>query len=154
MRPVIFLDIDGVVVTEASLRAAGPKSADVSCVAHLNEIVEKADAEVVISSSWRIVHSLDFIRGVLCGAGFRWPDRIIDATCRMQYRIEYGVAVGRAERSDEIRAWLEANPRRAFVILDDDVDSEIRGHYVRTSSDAGLSCREASQALSILTADH
>jgi HAD domain in Swiss Army Knife RNA repair proteins len=138
-RPVIFLDIDGVVVTDASLAAGGAKCADSACVALLNQLVAAVDAEIVISSSWRTRHTIEFIRDVLSRAGFAWPERVIDVTERMHYRIENGSAVGRAERADEIRAWLAIHRRHAFVILDDDLEAEITGHFVRTRFDAGLS---------------
>lgn len=150
MRPVIFLDIDGVVVTPASLEAGGPRNADARCVANLNALVETADAEVVISSSWRLRHSLDMIRQTLCAAGFRWPERVIDTTVHLHYRVERGVTVGRAERADEIRTWLAHNHRDRFVVLDDEWDAEIEGHFVRTSYDDGVGERDVELALSIL----
>lgn len=147
---MIFLDIDGVVVTTDSLKTGGPKCADARCVNELNRIVEAADAEIVISSSWRLTHSTDFIRDVLCGAGFRWPDRIIGVTEHMHYRRERGAVIGRAERSDEIRAWLTTNPRERFVVIDDEWEAEIPGHFVRTPSDRGLGAGEALAALEVL----
>jgi ribosomal protein L31E len=150
MNPVIFLDIDGVVVTPRSLAEGGPKHADSSCVANLNRLVEAAHAEVVISSSWRTAHSIDFIRETLCASGFSWPERIIGMTEHMHYRVEHGSIVGRAERSDEIRAWLDRHPREQFVILDDDLEAEITGHFIRTEPDWGLRLQELEAALKIL----
>lgn len=151
MRPVIFLDMDGVVVTKASLKAGGLEAADRGCVAHLNNLVETADAEVVISSSWRITHSIESIRRVLCGAGFKWPDRVVDVTEHLVYRYENGVAVGRAERSDEIRVWLHEYPGRPFVVIDDDFEAEIAEHYIRVAGDAGLDANAVNAAIDILS---
>ena len=150
MKPVIFLDMDGVVVTDESIRNAGAQSADTRCVAHLNAIVEQSDADIVISSSWRMKYSLDEIKSVLCSAGFQWPDRVIGATDHLHYRYENGRAAGRAERSDEIRQWLNVNHRERFVILDDDFDAEITGHFVRTPATNGLSPDHVEQAVGIL----
>jgi hypothetical protein len=49
-------------------------------------------------------------------------------------------------------AWLQANPRERFVVLDDDLDAEIAGHYVRTPPRCGLDRQHVSHALSILQA--
>jgi hypothetical protein len=146
----VFLDIDGVVVTEESLRTGGAKSADRSCVSRLSRIVDTAGADIVISSSWRLVHSLDFIRQMLAEAGFRLPERVIGATDSLRYRLENGTATGRAERADEILAWLDRNGRRVFVVLDDDLEAEIAGHYVRTDPRSGLGDDHATEALAIL----
>lgn len=149
-RPLVFLDIDGVLVTDVSLQVGGAKCADWGCVSNLNTLVESSDAEIVISSSWRMAHSIDFIRATLCVAGFRWPDRIVGVTEHLHYRIENGRIAGRAERCDEIWAWLSNDPRERFVILDDDFEAEIAGHFVRTPADKGLGAEHVSCALSIL----
>jgi HAD domain in Swiss Army Knife RNA repair proteins len=120
------------------------------CVSNLNTLVEAANAEIVISSSWRTAHSLEFIRETLCLAGFRWPDRIVGMTEHLHYRVENGRVIGRAERRDEIVAWLTHNPRELFVILDDEFEAEIAGHFVRTPGDLGLGVEHVSRALSIL----
>jgi hypothetical protein len=151
MRPAIFLDIDGVVVTPRSLEHGGPKCADQSCVAELNRIVDAADADIVVTSSWRMRHTLDEIRAVLEAAGLESSSRVIGQTEHLHYKTgDDGRIVGRAERSDEIRNWLKANRRDRYVILDDDYDAEIPGHFVRTSPDHGLTREDADRALAIL----
>ena len=151
--PVIFLDIDGVLVTRESMKEGGFRSPDRRCVERLNELIETTRAEIVISSSWRIGYSLDFIRGAFCARGFRHPASIIDRTPQIHWRKNGNdLIVGSAARADEIRAWLAANPRETFVILDDDLDAEIEGRYVRTSMDDGLCDTHAAAALRILSA--
>lgn len=154
MRPVIFLDIDGVVVTPASVKMGGPKAADPSCVSQLSRIVDETDAEIVISSSWRIVHSIDFIRGVLTAAGLDDPGRIIGATRHLHYRTENGRNVGRAERRDEIIEWLRHHGRECYVIIDDEDEARIEGRFVHVASDRGLSAIDADRAISILASCH
>lgn len=150
MNPVVFLDIDGVVVTKRSL-LDGPKTADPSCVARLNSLISETNADVVVSSSWRMAHTIEFIRETLCAAGFSFPERIIDRTEHLTYRVENGTVTARAERHDEIRAWLSVNPRDSFVILDDDWDAEITGHFVRTCSEQGLEELHLNHARRILS---
>ncbi len=153
VRPVIFLDIDGVVVTPASMNVGDARTVDVQCVAELNRLVEAADAEIVVTSSWRTCYSLDFITEALTAGGFRHANRVIGHTDHLHYRIEHGIAVGRAERFDEILAWLSTNPREHFVVLDDDFEAEVPGHFVRTASDLGLTARDVDAALAILRRD-
>ncbi len=147
--PVVFLDIDGVVTTHASIISGGSKCPDRDAMKALNVLLQRSSAEVVISSSWRIPHSLDFMRGWLC-AGGAFYDRVIGATEHMRYRSEGGIAVAQASRADEIRQWLETNPRDRFVILDDEDDAAIDGHFVKTSMDGGLTAEHVAEALRIL----
>lgn len=152
--PVIFLDIDGVLVTHESLKSGGSSCADRYCVGLLNKLVEDLGAEIVVSSSWRILHSLDFIRGALAARGLSKWRAIIDKTESIHYRTEGGMVVGCATRADEIRAWLAAHPERTnYVIFDDDWDAEIEGHYVRTDMERGLTNEHLLAALNILTSD-
>ena len=56
---IIFLDIDGVLVTPGSLQASGGKvfpDFHPPCVACLNEIIKQSGAKIVISSTWRHAH--------------------------------------------------------------------------------------------------
>lgn len=60
----IFLDIDGVLITPKQARNPNDKSADATCVANLNQIVEQTGAKIIISSSRREI-GLDELRLLL-----------------------------------------------------------------------------------------
>jgi hypothetical protein len=158
LNPIIFLDMDGVVVTYRSITAhkenAQNTEVDPACASMLNRLVGKSGAHIVISSTWRSSHSLDEISNVLRVAGFAFPHRVIDKTPRLVKDLKAldasTICVAKPRR-DEISAWLRAHPGcKKFVILDDDKDAEIPGHYVRTNLEGGLQEHHVRQALRIL----
>ncbi len=59
MRPVVFLDIDGV------LHIAGcrPGTFDRECVSALNWLTDAANARIVVSSTWRHMQGIEGILG-------------------------------------------------------------------------------------------
>jgi hypothetical protein len=112
---ILFLDFDGVLHPEvASLSAPGilRREGDFSRVPQFEMLMrEFPDIDIVISSAWRELNSLETLRG------FFSPDiarRIIGATPVLHLEFE-----GRRER--EIRAWLRDTGREheAFIAVDD-----------------------------------
>ena len=109
---VIFLDFDGVIVTDRSintLRHSGSTPFDRIAVVNLNTLIASTGAQVVISSSWRTDRSLN-MKQVLNYAGVQ---------CNM---IGQTPVIGC--RGYEIGCWLDAHPKgiEQFVILDDAID--------------------------------
>jgi hypothetical protein len=116
---VIFLDIDGVLRTDVSDRywseVTGqpiPKSAfdrlfSSHSIAILNEIVYITGAKVVITSTWRVQHSLEQLRSIFKIRGFR--GQIIDTT----------KIIG--NRGEEIQEWLDTHVVNKYVVIDDSV---------------------------------
>lgn len=144
---VVFLDVDGVLNSVAyskSGRRRGPKHArniDRLAVAHLNTIVDATNAVVVISSVWRLLHSLPKLRSYLRQRGFR------------------GRIIGRTEefpsdtRGAEIAEWLRicGRPVQSYVALDDDGEFEpIQHRLVQTSYKRGLLARHVRLAIAML----
>lgn len=121
--PIIFLDIDGVLNSEASCRAAwqargstsrtsrapGPDMLDPPRVAHLESLVQRTGAKVVISSNWRCWPECrhETIAGWLRDLGFT-GEAIGQTPMKMSY----------ISRGSEISLWLRDNPCDDFVILD------------------------------------
>jgi len=111
---VIFLDIDGVVNSEETLKRTkgGILGIDPYLVSIFNRIIFATDAKIVLSSSWR--HSKegrDEVRQQIMD--------FIDVTPRMPL-------LGGSEtmeRGKEIKAWLDKHPEvEKYAILDDDSD--------------------------------
>ena len=130
MKRILFLDFDGV------LHPAGPGSAKFSRLGLLADLLRDpafADVQIVVSSTWREIHSLARLRG------FFPPDlqpRVIGSTPVLdEYDSDY-------PRAEEIEAWLEEqSPAPAWAALDDDmqgISTRLKNRVVFTDSSIGL----------------
>lgn len=128
---VIFLDFDGVVVClpthyEDLELGAGPKRAHAlnrACVARLNRIIRLTDAKVVVSSTWRRLQPIEYLRGYLRRAGF--DGDVIDTTPILEARQtkDDALIVRAIPRGFEVALWLQWHPEvSSYVVLDDDDD--------------------------------
>ena len=54
MGKIIFLDIDGVLNSESYFKNKIAGVIDPECVRRLNRIIKETDADIVISSSWKL----------------------------------------------------------------------------------------------------
>ena len=129
---VLFLDVDGV-LNRASFQpddATGLRSwIEPEPAGRLDAVLARTGAHVVMSSSWRLDHSLDELRAELAAAGI--AATVIGAT----------PALDDQPRWREIEAWMVAHQlaREAIVILDDARDMGALGErFVRTDPSAGL----------------
>ena len=144
---VIFLDIDGVLVTLASARKKRrPAVADASCVAALNFLVANTGAVLVITSAWRIGTPIEKFQPLFDSWGIK--ARVFGSTGQRQ-----------DSRGIEIAKWLkypapkflEPEPVESFVILDDDADmGMLLPRLVQTNHLVGLTMSDAEQAIKIL----
>lgn len=141
---IIFLDIDGVLNSERWLMSLGEAwnrtHIDPAAVAVLNQVVRATDAVVVISSTWRKMHTKAAIRGFLKDAGFTGTVIGITPDFNKLARYERPTKDGSFVRGDEIAEWLKDRPDiESFVILDDDSDMGALKHkLVQTTSTDGL----------------
>lgn len=116
---VIFLDIDGVLRTDASDRhwseVTGqpiPKSVfdrlfSNRSISILNEIIYYTGAKVVITSTWRVQNTLEELIEKFKIRGFR--GHIIGKTNII------------GNRGEEIQEWLDTNSVNKYVVIDDSV---------------------------------
>lgn len=137
---IIFLDVDGVlnsVQDRFSTKLETRKH-----ILFLRHIVNKTDAEIVLSSSWRICGLLP----KLCRILREYNLRISDIT---PYILD------RASRGREIRAWLDDHTGvESFVILDDedfDIVNMFPDNIVKTNSEVGLQKEDAEKCIAILS---
>ncbi len=116
-------------------------------------MVERLDAHVVISSSWRHLFDLEKLRAALVLKGFARPDRIIGTTPRLGDSKEDWSGLG--YRGDEVRAWLGRMLTPApFVILDDMGLSSFEGlgtHLIQTDEYVGLTDDDCERAQDCIT---
>lgn len=149
--PIIFLDIDGVLNHELFFRGlSSPKprlkdrpysEIDPNSMDYLNSIIDLTGAKIVISSSWRLFHSVDELREIFKKCGFHKDGEIIGATENL--RSEY------CFRGNEIFKWIKSNEKligvpdheyKRYVILDDDSDMLFwqKDNYLKVDQYCGL----------------
>lgn len=142
MGRVVFLDIDGVLITAATCRK-GFGIVDPECVATLNELIAQTGAAIVLSSCWRIGRT----RIECCDLLQEWGVKgvVLDKTPHPCYSLT---------RGKEIQMWLDSNERHAvdsFVILDDDSDMDhLMPRLVKTTFESGLRTAHIEKALELL----
>lgn len=150
---ILFLDVDGVLNSRDFLRqsrdrACGANShierslsqLDPTAVRLVSDFVDAQDLRVVISSSWRRLHTLTELNGLLTAAG--WEAALpIDVTFELMS----------GHRGDEIALWLsEHSEVTNHVILDDDADFLESQHLVRTSMETGATHEHIDLAIGFL----
>lgn len=123
---IIFLDFDGVLATENHtddfLASHGLPIADKYgflfdpvCVYNLKSVIRETNADIVISSTWKLDMSLDDIRSMWKERNL--PGNVIDSTPFID-----------TIRGDEIDAWLNSHVTCRYAIIDDMGKSEFNEH--------------------------
>ena len=157
-RPTLFLDVDGVLNETATAKQI---ALDEDKVNLLRDVLERSDAEIVLTTYWR------YFREYLAYAFVRHglPDRVVGKTAGEPHRadsVAHDAAVS-TNRVMEIEAYLRATHGEdeeawpVFAIVDDkEVVAEghrWRGKFVRTRHDEGLTRARADELVSILSAE-
>lgn len=159
---VIFLDFDGVITTLESGWNLCPKKIEL-----LGRIIDKTNAKIVISSSWRrntLDDTLKFISGGSIHSKdnpFPYCDKVVGITDRMyafSWNDEINNRTGKRPtyllpRGVEIQRYLELNKDiKQYVILDDMTDMLYwhKDNFVKTDSYNGLSEQDVELAIKIL----
>lgn len=151
MTPLVFLDIDGVLVTPTALRQTqkhlpghrwGFHQFDPQTVAALNRITDETGASIIISSTWRKGRSVMELREILAGQGV--TGRVRDKTGNSHDGI----------RGGEIQAFMDTlgiEPDE-IAILDDDSDMlHLAPRLIQTRFATGLTMDDAQAAIDLLT---
>lgn len=152
---VIFLDIDGVLITLRSFEQFKIPTkfaqADPACVIQLNRILIETQARIVLSSTWRIglkserlpEMNRQFIEWGVCS-------EIMDFTPVLEGHS--GDVVLSVTRGREIETWLNNHPVvKEFAIIDDDDDMDhLKSKLVQTDFRFGLTGINADQVIRML----
>lgn len=158
---VIFLDIDGVLNTYYTKETIGLYTfVSKDKILLLKELIDKTDAKIVLSSTWRRGWYLkERINPEKLTSGELQDIRLFDA---LQAKLaEYDVhMIGYTDdfglRGEEIDLWLkqwDGEPIESFVILDDMCGTELRPHsryLIQTSMFEGLNEKHVARAIKIL----
>lgn len=142
---IIFLDIDGVLnCATTTQRHHGLFGMDPGMIELLGDIVEKTGADIVLTSTWRLVS--DWRETIkLCGLALTVIDRTPHMPAPPGKGIEY------CERGKEIAAWLKDNqPIEKYVILDDDSDMLPWQRHFKTYWKTGLTREVADKVINYL----
>ena len=165
---IVFLDVDGVLNSEALLRAKDDEHRTRGCparcecyrlehlidpaaVTRLNRVLSATGAKVVISSSWRKLLDPDELRRVLRDHGF--DGEVIGETPDGPNDPAFVDWHDRIERGHEIAHWLAEHHGEVtgFVILDDCSDMAwLRPKLVQTDASVGFTDADAEAAIRML----
>lgn len=141
---VIFLDIDGVLISHRSVLATKDTTVDPISVQLLNRVLTDFDAKIVLTST----HRKEFLHT---------PDPLGDM---QKYLISLGVLGERCvdytrpanNRGQEIATWLNNNKVELFIVLDDSEHAvqradgstipELNACFVYTDQRLGISAQD------------
>ena len=148
MTRFIFLDFDGVLNSSAyfdsivkdEIYGGGFDSMiDEKAVALVNQLVDKTQASVIVSSTWRLFQDLPALQRTLDAAGATF--KLAGATRNLNG----------AMRGVEIQDYMDSNPCDSFVILDDvDNMGKLKPFLIQTSYDDGLKQEHIDKAVRLL----
>ena len=153
MKPIIFLDFDGVVETiyweqdkngiwNFNIHKSGHSELNnKQAIGWLNELYTKVPYDIVVSSTWRISMSIEELQNLLIKSGFRPDIQVIGKT-----------PVLHKERGEEIQYWIDQhNFNGNFIILDDDVDmAHLSDHLILCDTFLGFTIYEYRKSIKFL----
>ena len=149
-RPVIFLDMDGVLssprafIVQQDKPDRSDKWIDPIAVRALNMLCRASNAEIVVSSVWRLNRTRDEFRAILERNDF-------DGLLHEDWRT---IQLQSGFRGDEVAEWLGRHPEVArHLILDDEGDFHPWQPLVQTDTTDGFGCRHLEQAFRVLFPD-
>ncbi len=147
---VVFLDFDGVLNSRALVeRAPAPLAIgldllDADAVASVERFCVAENAEIVVTSTWRLTFDRAALEHLLRAKGLTTA-RVRDVTPMIPHK---------RGRGQEIQSWLDAQSSahlEGIVILDDDPDMlHLMPWLVQTSFETGLTAAHLDDALTIL----
>jgi len=157
---ILFLDFDGVMnsaawfkkLTESrkkgeSFLTRHSDELDPDCVDRVKYIVDQTSAKVVISSSWRILHTDAELKDIL---------RLHEWDCPIIGHTPKRLPGGSSFRGDEVDFWLtttDAEGVTKFICLDDNSDFHPHNNLLQTSWDTGITDEDAFNAIAFLKGD-
>lgn len=154
MKPIIFLDFDGVVETiywdkkeDGSFTLNSHKLGhnelnNKQAIGWLNELYSHIPYDIVISSMWRISMSLEQLQDLLINSGFNPNIKVIGMT-----------PILHQQRGLEIQEWIDENNFNGkFIIIDDDSDMcHLLPLLVRCDCQLGFTIYDYNKALRLLS---
>lgn len=157
MKPIIFLDFDGVVETIYWEKDKGGSWSynihkygrdelnNKQAIGWLNKLYSKVPYDIVVSSTWRIGMTLEQLQILITKSGFNSEIKVIGMT-----------SILHQQRGLEIQKWIDDNNFRGkFVIIDDDSDMcHLLPLLVRCDCQLGFTIYDYQKALRLLGGDN
>lgn len=171
MNKVIFLDIDGVLNAFYYLKQLADQGQvwrdrfDVlfapECVEQLGRIIAATNAEIIISSSWKLPFEGETDEMVLNNLKKMWkirqyPGRIGGATPNLTFQEILDMHCDGdfvCHKGFEIEQWLRLHPEcTSYAIIDDEdiVLPKQESHFIQTDRMVGLQKKDADRIIKIL----
>ncbi len=121
MKPIIFLDIDGVLNDHKWNEEAQSCTIRTDCMNELNRIIKETSANIVLSSAWRYM----VLGGTMSITGFEYLLRthgFISTGTIIGHTGKDRVTSDRSDRAKLIKAWVIAQSYQSgmYIALDDD----------------------------------
>ena len=129
MTKIIFLDFDGVLNSQLwYVRTKGSRKRDdldTEAVGFLNDLIKSTGAKVVVTSTWRLIRTVEELQEILARNGFK--GEVIGKTKDLRCGEDGDCVL----RGNEILQWMKTHPvelgcayydYKDYVILDDDSD--------------------------------
>lgn len=156
---VIFLDIDGVLISEEFLKDNKSEAIDRRCISVLKNVIDKTGAVIVMSSAWR----LWFDNEMMPKEGY--------SQCLYDILDEFGIRIfGKTPdfsteeirnkktfshiKAKEILAWLNENQDIEKYAVIDDLDlrnEEVNAHLVRINGLVGITEEDAMRIIDMIS---
>ena len=157
MKPIVFLDFDGVVETiywekdkdgswSYNIHKYGREELNnKQAIGWLNELYSKTPYDIVVSSTWRIGMTLEQLQTLITKSGFNPEIKVIGMT-----------PVLYQQRGLEIQQWIDDNKfKNKFIIIDDDSDMcHLLSVLVRCDCQLGFTIYDYQKALRLLGGDN
>ena len=153
IRPIIFLDFDGVVETiyweqdengvwDFNVHKSGRNELNnKQAIGWLNELYKRCPYDIVVSSTWRIGMSVEELQNLITKSGFNPAIQVIGKT-----------PILHQQRGLEIQQWIDEHEYTGkFTIVDDDSDMcHLLPLLVRCDCQLGFTIYDYNKALSLL----
>lgn len=169
-RPILFLDIDGVLNDHTWHQPADCTTIDKPCMDRLNKIIEVVDPDIILSTARRYM----ILNGAMTATGFfhmlrthglSKNARIVGLTHPDEHnadnsrdtRVKYsdGVVAVPSNRGEQIAHWLNKHGAgRRYCVVDDRDDLGIQqlhaANFIQTDKDKGMTDLEMDRVISML----
>ena len=165
MTKYIFLDIDGVLNSEHTLDDRSTSDASIICDQYLEtlrNIVEKTDAKLVLSSSWRVYFG-ENINDPRNSLAINLVKSLAKHNLKLYSSTPFIKGEFSNERGLEIKTYIDQHKITDYVIIDDEEFSDFKTHldmskFIQTNfgdetttiENEGLNKKVAEKAIEIL----